>query len=72
MLLESKCYSLTGETINIYKFVDKQNNLWFKTKEVAQALNYKIETSAVKNNVQDEDKVEQSGLILVNASFKET
>ena len=42
--------------------MDQDNNIWLKGKDIASALGYADTTQAIREHVEDEDKVKFEGL----------
>lgn len=56
MSLVRKFFTLEKIDIELWIYVDPQNNPWFKAKEVAAFLKYKWEAQAISKNVSDFNK----------------
>ncbi|ADD73779.1 BRO-F [Lymantria xylina nucleopolyhedrovirus] len=63
MSLIRKSYTLGNNLFfEIYIFVDNNKNLWFKAKEIAQALDYNNTKQSIQINVNECDKTEWNKL----------
>lgn len=56
MSLVRKFFTLEKSDIELWIYVDQQDNPWFKAKEVAAFLGYKWEAQAISNNVSSFNK----------------
>ena len=55
-MLERK-YNNIDLKIELTSYIDNKQNVWFKGKDIAQILGYSDTDKAIRNNVDDEDKL---------------
>ena len=72
--MELQKYNYKNEKLNveINCYLDEDNNIWFRGKEIASSLGYKKPRNAIKDHVVSDDKILRDVKMQLNSRGNET